>query len=169
MRAGDIIAMKGNSGWMSNLVTNVGGTDVSHVALIIAVDPFPIVIESVNPRVRTIPLDIAIEDHSPVYLLKNLKLLLSQRWHIVREALKFSTRDYSFLQCAIAGLDEITRSRWFSQHQITPEAPMCSWLVAEGYKAAGLDFGEPAAGTGPWDIKKFADTHPDIYQVLRLR
>ena len=168
MKPADILLMKGNS-WATDLVTWVGESDVSHAALVIAVEPFPIVIESVNPRVRTVPLDVAIQDHTPVYLLKDLTVTPAQAEQIVREALKWSTMDYSFAQCGIAALDELTKSRWFSQHQLMPEAPMCSWLVAESRKAVGLDFGEPAAGTGPWDIKRFAESHPDKYQILRLR
>mgnify|MGYP001558704015 FL=1 len=169
MQAADILLMKGNSGWASDLVTWVGNSDVSHAVLVICTEPTPIIIESINPRVRTVPLDVAIQDHSPVYLLKNTQLTPAQREYIVRAALKWSTRDYSFHQCAIAAIDELTQSRWASQHQLFPEAPMCSWLVAEAYKENGLDFGEPAAGTGPWDIKKFALAHPQFYEVLRLR
>jgi hypothetical protein len=47
--------------------------------------------------------------------------------------------------------------------------PICSWLVARGFKAAGLDFGEPERSVTPGDIMRFASTQPEKYQIERVR
>ena len=169
MKPADIIGMRGNSGWATDLVLKATRGEISHVALVVCVEPLPIVIESVNPRVRTVPLDVAIADHSLVYLMKDLSLTPAEREDVVRAALRWSTYDYSFLNCAWPALDDLTKTRWFSQHLSSPNSPMCSWLVAESRKAIGKFFGQPAESTDPEDILRFAKQHPTIFEVLKLR
>ncbi len=168
MQAGDIIGMLGNVP-ASQLVTHVLHARISHVGLLLCTEPVPLIIESTNPEVRTVPLDVAIANHPRVILYENLLLGPRRRQVIIREACKYSCADYSYLKCAIVGLDRMLDTYWFSQNLWSGINPMCSWFVSQAYRAAGLDFGRPEDSTSPEDIDHFAVTHPQLYQTLVLR
>ena len=45
--------------------------------------------------------------------------------------------------------------------------PICSWLVAHSYKAAGLHFGVAPGAATPDDIWDFVTTRTDRFQEIR--
>ena len=45
--------------------------------------------------------------------------------------------------------------------------PICTWVAAMAYQAAGLDFGKPAQYIGPDDIDDFARNNPDKYEIVK--
>ena len=142
IKPADIIGIMG-SVWASKLITWAeGGGLISHVGLVLCIAPIVLVLETVNPETRVVPLDVAVQQHPRVFLMKALTLTDNERKLIVREACKWSTADYSFTKCIWAGLDEITKTTWFSENLYSsPDQAQCSWTVAQAYKAAGKYFG----------------------------
>jgi len=170
MKPADIIGVLGNIFFSKAVTWAAGDGLISHVGLVLCTDPLAIVIESVNPEVRTIPLDQAIQHHTRVFLMKALTLTDEERKTIIREACKWSAADYSFAKCIWTQLDEVTKSTWFSEHMPSSENPECAWMVSEAYKAAGKYFGGTTSTyNGPNTILRFAQSHPQFFQVLKLK
>ena len=53
--------------------------------------------------------------------------------------------------------------RWFARSK---EYPICSWLVACAYGAAGYDFGVPNEAANPDDIWDFVNARTDYYERI---
>lgn len=165
----DIIVSLGQS-WATPLVTSVTRGRVSHASLVISVEPVPLIIEAVYPRVRVVPIDLCVADHPAVYLLEDLTLTKAERITVVREACKYSSADYSFLRCTIVGLDKMLDTTWFSENVWPGNNPMCSWEVSQSRRVIGKDFGHPTDSTSPEDILTFAEKYNgQKYRVLKLR
>ena len=169
LSAGDILCMLGSS-WATPLVTSATKGRVSHAAVIISVEPVPLIIEAVYPRVRVVPIDVCVADHPVVYLLEDLTLTPQQRKTVIREACKYSSADYSCLRVAIVGLDKMLDTTWFSENVWPGNNPMCSWEVSQSRRVIGKDFGHPTDSTSPEDILTFAEKYNgQKYRVLKLR
>lgn len=168
IRAGDIIAALGSS-WATPLVTYATRGRISHTAMVIAVEPVPLILEAVYPRVRVVPIDVCVADHPLVYLLEDLSLTDAERKTVIREACKYSSADYSCARCAIVGLDKMIDTTFFTDFIWPGLNPMCSWVVSQSRRVIGKDFGHPNDSTSPEDILSFAEQNPQFYKVLQLR
>lgn len=179
LQAGDIIGMMGKVA-MSQAVASFTHGEISHVALVVAVDPVALVLESVF-HARTVPLDVAAAAHAPVYLLQHRELSQPRRRAIVERAYTLAvpsmnwvdklvcfspqvreilgqelsalnTEGYSFLRGLLVGLDRMTSSYFFTEHAPGSLDPMCSWLVAQAYNWVGYQFDRPPDSCTPQDI-----------------
>lgn len=195
MQPADIIAMQGKSP-ISAAVASATQGEVSHVALVVSVDPVALVLESVF-HCRTVPLDIAAIAHEPVYVCRNEYLTRAQRQAIIERAYVLSipstnwvdqlallspgareilgqelsalnTQGYSFLRDVLIGLDRLTDSYFFTSHASQSLDPVCSWLIAHAYDWVGERFNRPPDSCTPWDILQHA-RRADGWSVGRMR
>ena len=166
MREGDIIAMRSDT-WLSRQIRKVesradGGelALVSHVGLFITHD---VVIEARARVVCTTFPDGFIGNEYIVLSPTNVTAV--QRVAIAKASLLFSARGYGYLKILGQALDVLSGSRWFTSNIFTIDKfPICSYVVAEAYAAAGLDFGVPTKSTTPDDILDYAMRNPAKYE-----
>ena len=168
MKPGDLLGMLGTV-WASKLVEKIDHSEISHVAMVLCLDPLPLIIESTPEGVRTIPLEIVCAEHPRVFLLKALTLTDAERVQLIKSVCKFSAMGYSYLRCGLVGLDELSGSTIFTQYLTKHLDPMCSFAMASAYKDIGRDFGQPQEATSPGHILNFARAHKNLYTVLQLK
>lgn len=168
MTVGDILAVRG-SNFISRGILAATGDTVSHVGLIIGVEP-TIVIEALL-HVKTRALAVSIAEAERAYILHDTTLSNQERITIVHTALQFSAAGYNYGDILLQGLDALTHSIWFTSHLALglTRDPICSFLVAASYHAVGRDFGRiPMKSVTPANIYKFALAHA-MYTIERLR
>lgn len=165
MSPADILAVRGR-GLFSRMILRATGGEISHVGMVISADP-ALILEALV-RVQTRPLKDAMKDAEDVYLLKPTNISAIECREIVKEACRWSARSYGYGKIVLHGLDALFGTEWFSRHLAVSNRPICSWLVAEAYRHAGLDFGESSGGVTPGDIFAFAKANPDKYRIIRL-
>ena len=169
LREADIILVQGHS-WATAPVQWVTGGRVSHAGLVIAIKPFPIIIESTWPRVRTVPLSKMIEDDELVLALEAQNLTDYERGEIVNEALKFSATNYSLVKAGMLGMDNLLDTDFFTSHFNFTNNSICCYLDVVSYRKMRKFFGKaPDANVDCEDMLKFAESHPHIFKILRLR
>jgi hypothetical protein len=74
-------------------------------------------------------------------------------------------RKYGYGKIALHLLRKLTGWDFWLSHQ-TERYPICSYLVANAWKQAGLDFGCDERLATPDDIHDFMLTNPDKYQFI---
>lgn len=163
---GDVVAVEGRTAF-SRAIQLVSGSLISHVGLIVSEDPL-LVMEALS-RVVTRPYDEALEDCKHAWLLKPINVSREARRLIVRESCKYSGASYGYLKIALHLLDFLTGKEWITQLLARSRKPICSWHVAQAYKAAGLDFGEIARGVTPAEIYQFALDNDEKYAVYKVK
>jgi hypothetical protein len=168
LRVGDIIAVR-SRGKLADLIVAAGKAPVSHVGLLVGLDP-PIVLEALT-RVRTRPLTITLLDCTSAWLLSPRKLTPNQRRRIVDTACEFSAKTYGYGEMLLQGADAICRTRWFTEHLSFKVGchPICSYIVAESYARDNLRFGRaPLQSVTPADIFNFALGHRNFYYCVPI-
>src|SRR5579883_1994692 len=153
---GDILGVQG-VGWLSeHIIEATAPGPLSHVGLIIAVQP-ALVIEALT-RVRTRPLARSIEDAAHAWVLQPIGLSQEQRDRIVARACTMSADSYGYADIAWQGLDALFHTRWFTAH--LARKLICSMLVADAY---GMNFGVSERSANPNDIWRYAQAYPAHY------
>ena len=115
---------------------------------------------------------MSVADAEAAYLLQDLSLSHQKRASIVKRACQFSADDYGWGDIVLQLANAIFRTAWFND-QLTfgllNQYPICSYLVADSYKAIGLTFGrQKEESITPADIYNFAEQNPSIYTVTKL-
>ena len=173
---GDIVAVRGR-GWLADGIIKAEYGDgmppynaVSHVGLLVAGDPIPVVIEALN-QVVTDPLDVTLAGCARAFVLHDKSLNENQRRAIIAKACTFSAKSYGYLDLFAQWLDANTGTTWWTDRMsgYLGHWPICSFVVAEAYSAVGLDFGVDNASCKPSDIMEFATKHPEIYDVTAIK
>ena len=86
---------------------------------------------------------------------------------VVAKAESYVGRRYGYLKILAHWADWLLQGAYVFR-RLTKEDryPICSWLVAHSFAAAGKHFGvEPGAAT-PDDIWDFVVAHPDVYREI---
>jgi hypothetical protein len=166
----DILAVRGH-GFFSEGILRATGGSVSHVGLVIATSPVPLVIEALW-RVKTRPLWRSIEDAVAAYLLHPLNVTTDQQVLIVEDACNLSAAGYGWWDIGLQVADAAFRTTAFTDHALwgLKNHPICSFLCAQAYGNAGLTFGmKLAQSITPADIFAFAVGNPDKYVVETIK
>ena len=170
LQAGDILAIRG-AGFFATGILAATGNSVSHVGIVLAPRPGPLVIEALW-RVKTRPLSLSIEDAEKAYILSDKSLTPDQRDSIVIGACKFSADGYGWWDIGLQAADAVLRTTFLTDHVSwdLKGHPICSYLVAKAYRSLGLTFGskKPQSIT-PADIFNFATHHSAIYTVTQIK
>jgi len=170
LQAGDILAIRGTGFFARGILAATGNT-VSHVGMVLAPTPGPLVIEALW-RVKTRPLSLSIQDSEKAYILSDLSLTPSQRETVVLNACKFSADGYGWWDIGLQAADAVCHTTFFTGRLSwgLNSHPICSYLVAEAYVSLGLTFGRKTLQSiTPADIFNFALQQPDIYTVTEIK
>lgn len=170
LQAGDILAIRGTGFFAEGILAATGNT-VSHVGMVLAARPGPLVIEALW-RVKTRPLSLSIQGAEKAYILSDGSLTPDARDTIVINACTFSADGYGWWDIGLQAADALFHTTFFTDHLSwdLKGHPICSYLVAKAYSSLGLTFGskKPQSIT-PADIFNFASQHPGIYTVTQIK
>lgn len=172
MKPGDIILSLG-SYHLSKVIANITAVEHeqwSHAALLVAVDPYPLIVQAVPPKVQCCLLSDLVEHADKVLLLHDLSLSEYERSLVVWEGMRCVGQLYGIDRFAGLLLDELLDTQWFGDHwALSRSAPVCSVLVAAGRDKLGKNFGVAAQGATPSEIGAFSLRRPDLYQRILLK
>lgn len=159
MHPGDIVLSLGSYRASKAIahITEVDGERWSHAALIVAVDPYPLIVQAVPPRVECCLLSDLVDHADRVVLLEDTTLTDHERSLVVWEGMKCVGQLYGFDRFPGLLLDELFETDWFGDHWfLSRKAPVCSIVVAAGRDKIGKDFGVAAQGANPSEIGAFS-------------
>lgn len=159
MQPGDIVLSLGSYHTSKAIakVTAVDGECWSHAALIVAVDPHPLIVQAVPPRVECCLLQDLIGHADKVMVLEDTTLTADEREIVVWEGMRCVGQLYGFDRFPGLLLDELFETDWFGDHWfLSRKAPVCSIVVAAGRDKIGKDFGVAAQGANPSEIGAFS-------------
>lgn len=172
---GDIFLVSGK-GWFSKAIryfTRRPGeerSEITHVGLLTMPGSVhgATAIEALRV-VRRAPFSAHLGETLTVFRPKNLTE--GDVSAIVNRAEKYVGRQYGYLKILAHALDGLLGGAYVFRRFTNADAyPICSWLVAHAYLAAGKDFGVQAGAATPDDIADFVVRNPDKYeQVLPLQ
>ena len=167
---GDILAVRGK-GWASREILKLTGNTVSHVGLVVANDPVPLVTEALW-RVKTHPIENSVGGTERSYILHPKNLTRAQTQAIIRGACGMSADGYGLWDLGLQLIDVTFKTTWPTDHALAlglNQHPICSYLVAAAYGDAGLTFGmKLAQSISPADEYNFAVGNPDKYDVWMI-
>jgi hypothetical protein len=168
MRPGDIVAVAGR-GWLARGIIRATGGPPSHVGLLIATQPLPIVLEALT-RVTVRPLAVSCQGAARAWLLHDRTLRATERRVIVADALTFAADGYGYGALLLQALDACTHTTWWTDRWARglDTKPICSYLVAHAYERVGRYFGQADRSTTPADIFAWAAAHRAKYTIRRL-
>lgn len=172
---GDIFLVSG-SGFFSKAIrffTRGRGeprTEITHVGLISSYGTVhgATAIEALR-TVRKAPFSAHLGETLTVFRPTNLAD--HEMLAITSRAERYVGRKYGYGKIVAHALDGLLGGAYVFRRLTNSDAyPICSWLVAHAYLAAGKDFGVKAGAATPDDIADFVVRNPDKYeQVLPLQ
>lgn len=103
-----------------------------------------------------------------VAVFRPLNLTPDELTAVVAKAECYVGRKYGYFKIVLHFLDWLLLGAYvFRRLGRMDGYPICSWLVAHAYKAAGKHFGVAPGASTPDDIWDFATRRTDIYQQIR--
>lgn len=167
LRPADIVLVRGDSlgSRLIRFFTRSHGEPrscVNHVGVIVVSGSAATaeLIESVSPKVRQSRFARYLGSREEVAVARPLNLSDHERDTIVAKARTYLGQQYGWLKVVAHGLDWALRGIYFFRRLPwvrEDNYPICSWLVAHAYKAAGKYFDvDPGAAT-PDDIWDFVE------------
>ncbi len=104
---------------------------------------------------------------SDVAVYRPLNLTVEEKTIIIAAAEEYVGRTYGYLKIAAHLLDWLFFGVYFFRRLARmDDYPICSWLVAHSFEAAGKNFGLPPGKASPDDIWDFVITNPEKYRVV---
>ena len=175
LKAGDVFLTRGTGpiSWLIRKFTRGIGekrTKVNHVGLIVKGGPVDEAI-AVEALVRVISHPLWSQYGPPsadlvaIYRPKNLTA--DEIDAIVRTAEKYLKKEYGLIRLA-AHLADWFLFGAYAFRRLVPKGkyPICSWLVAESFRAAGKDFGMEPGESSPDDIWDFVTEETKKYEKV---
>jgi hypothetical protein len=103
-----------------------------------------------------------------VAVFRPLNLTPDELRAVVAKAESYVGRKYGYFKIVLHFLDWCLLGAYvFRRLGRMDRYPICSWLVAHAYKAAGKKFGVAAGAATPDDIWDFVTRRKDIYREIR--
>lgn len=145
-------------------------TRVNHVGLVSIGGPLDkvMVVEALS-RVKFHPLlkRYGRGSKHDVAVFRPLNLSREQIDDIVDKAESYVGRKYGWGKIATHFADWVLQGAYvFRRLTRDDRYPICSWVVAHAYKAAGKHFGKPPGAASPDDIWDFVTGNPDRYREV---
>lgn len=105
-------------------------------------------------------------DHVAIYRPTNLTT--AEKTKILEAADSYIGKPYGPFKLVLHALDRVIGDRYvFRRLAFMDDRPICSWLVARAYAAAGKTFGTlPGTALSPDDIDDFLQSNPDKYACV---
>jgi hypothetical protein len=145
-------------------------TKVNHVGIVVDGGPISraVVIEALTKVKRHRLYAQYGGGKTEVAVYRPTNLSAEDKAQIVTKAESYVGRKYGFLKIATHLLDWCLFGAYFFRRLTqTDKYPICSWVVAHAYGAAGKDFGVDAGAASPDDIWDFVHGHTDKYEQVR--
>ncbi len=175
LKPGDIILTRG-AGLISKgirfFTRRIGEprTKVNHVGLIVEAGPTnqAVVVEALSRVKRHTLAKQYGGGKAQVAVYRPLNLSVEQLGTITQVAESHVGKKYGYVKIALHMADWVLLgAHVFRRLGRMGKYPICSWLVADSYKAAGLDFGVARNAASPDDIHDFVTSNPDKYEKIR--
>ena len=178
LQRGDIFLTRSKSllGWLIRVCTSRIGerrSKVNHVGIVVEAGNMreAVVVEALS-KVRRHKLwkQYGPPSSSWVSVYRAKSIARADMDIIVAEAEEQINKKYGYFKTVMHFLDWCLTGvyffRWFAR---STKYPICSWLVACAYGAAGYDFGVPNEAADPDDIWDFVNEQTDEYEeIVRL-
>jgi hypothetical protein len=175
LEAGDIVMTRGE-GFLGRAIRfftrRVGEsrTKVNHVGLVVQGGPLKeaVMVEALRTVVRHRLIDEYGGTRDQVAIARPTQLSRAELRRIVAAAEGYVGRKYGYGKIVLHALDWALQGAYvFRRLGRMDDYPICSWLVAHAYGAAGVHFGvDPGAAT-PDDIWDHVTTHPGEFARVR--
>jgi hypothetical protein len=171
---GDVVLTRsgGIVGWAIRLFTRRIGesrTKASHTGIIVEGGPLDraVVVEALATVKRHRLWERYGRGSHEVAVFRPLNLTDADLAKVVAKADTYVGRRYGYLKILAHWLDWLLQGAYvFRRLARQDRYPICSWVVAHAFAAAGKHFGvEPGAAT-PDDIWDFVTGHPDRYREV---
>jgi hypothetical protein len=171
---GDIFLTKGDS-FVSRAIrffSRTGGesrTQVNHTGLVTVGGSArdAVIVEALTKVKRRTFDSYRRSVTTQVAVFRPVNVTKSQVDTIVARADGYVGADYGYLKIVAHFLDWCLGGRYFFRKIVAMDRyPICSWVVAQAYADAGLNFGVPAGSADPDDIWDFCVGNPDKYMVV---
>lgn len=170
LKAGDIFLTRG-TGLISKLIrifSTTGGEDrtqVNHVGIMINGT------EAVE-ALATVQRHSLFEQYGgtshEVAIFRPINLTDEEIGLIVERAKNYVGKRYGYIKIAAHFGDWLLGGRYFFRRIASmDDYPICSWLVASSFAAAGKNFGCEVGQAEPDDIWDFVTTNKDKYEEIR--
>ena len=171
---GDIFLSKGDS-FVSRAIryfSRSGGesrTEANHVGLVVG-DGDEVtapIVEALTKVKRRTMRSYSASKNTEVAIYRPIGLTPQQIITIVNRANGYVGDSYGYLKIVAHFGDWCLGGRYFFRRIVSMDRyPICSWVVAQAYADAGLNFGVPAGMADPDDIMDFCVAHPAKYKVI---
>jgi hypothetical protein len=160
LRPGDVVCTTSGA-LLSRLIRLFGGR-VSHTGIGVAPDT---IVEALMRVVRRSFVGAYLRKTVVVYRPRDLSPEIIAL--IVAKAERYVGRTYGFTKIAAQALDRTLGGAYlFRRVAGMDRYPICSWVVAHAYSAAGLHFGCAPGMASPADIDRFCFDHPAKYEQV---
>ena len=168
-KPGDIVLTQGHTFVSSAIRFCTRGlgesrTQVNHVAIVVAEGSPPAeatIIEALHEVKRHSTRKGYGNGRSDVAIYRPTSLTEDEKETIVKAAKAYHGKSYGYGKIILHVLDSLLLGFFvFRKLARVDEEPICSWLVAHSYNAAGTDFGVSARAATPDDIWDFVKNHP---------
>lgn len=175
LEPGDIFLTKGTS-FISKAIrifTKSFGekrTEANHVGIIVEPGSIhsAIAVEALTTVKRHPLARYAKKRKTGVAIFRPTKLTDEEKTKIVTKANDYVGRRYGWAKIATHLMDWGLKGAYvFRRLTHDDDYPICSWVVAYAYDAAGKDFGVPAGAANPDDIWDFVTENTDRYKQIR--
>lgn len=173
-QCGDILLICGRS-ILSGLIAKLSAeepeaketiAEYSHVGFVVAGAPLPLMIESVIPRVRVIPVT-AVLPHADHATIMRPRFLADREAELVVVACGTVGNLYGFTAYPGFLADAIFHTDMFSQFSLF-HYQICSQHVGFIYNAITYTFGEASVGLTPNEISLWGTRHPEEWEMLPI-
>lgn len=142
---------------------------VNHVGIVTGYGPidFADVVEALSRVVKHTIYSQYHNQKDKVAIYRPINLNSEQKYIITNKANSYVGDKYGYFKIVTHLLDYFTGKHYFFRRLANDDNyPICSWVVAHAYKAAGLNFGCEAGMADPDDIWDFCLKNPDKYKCV---
>jgi len=102
-----------------------------------------------------------------IAVYRPLNLTPEEQVKVMLKANSYVGMRYGYVKIVAQALDWALQGAYvFRRMAGMDKYPICSWVVAHAYSAAGKDFGVAAGAATPDDIHDFVIKHPDKYECV---
>lgn len=174
LASGDVVLTRsgGIVGWAIRLFTRRIGesrTKATHTGLIVEGGPLDqaVIIEALATVKRHRLRGRYASPRHQVAVYRPLNLVEADVAKVLAKAETYVGRRYGYLKILAHWLDWVLQGAYVFRRLANQDRyPICSWVVAHAFAAAGKHFGvDPGAAT-PDDIWDFVTRNPDVYREV---
>jgi hypothetical protein len=174
LQPGDIFLTKGDSFVSRGIrfLSRSGGearTEANHTGLVVAGGSrdSAVIVEALTKVVRRRMSSYSQSRDTGVAIYRPLNVSPDQIETIVARAEQYVGDSYGYFKIAAHFGDWCLGGRYFFRRIVSMDKyPICSWVVAQSFADAGLNFGVPAGMADPDDIMDFCASNLDKYEVI---